>query len=78
LYDLVEYNNQRGNNKNRSSNRYFNERNFKAHCGFERNITEVAIINVALINNKDKIKYNTIVRYSPDRFEDVVKTLLKS
>jgi len=68
LYDLAEYNNQRGNNKNRSNNRYFNERNFKAHCGFENNITEVS-----LLNDKD-----IIVRYSPDRFEEVVKTLLKS
>jgi len=78
LYKLVEHNNRRGNNKNRSNKGEFDDRNFKAHCGFERNITEVS-----LINNKDKIKYNTIVnntkvRYSPDGFEDVVKTLLKS
>jgi CRISPR-associated protein, MJ1666 family len=78
LYDLVEHNNQHGNNKNRSNKGEFDERNFKAHCGFENNITQVAIINVALINNKNKIKYNTIVRYSPDGFEKVVKTLLKS
>jgi CRISPR-associated protein, MJ1666 family len=45
LYDLAEYNNQRGNNKNLQNNRRFNERNFKAHCGFERNITEVSLIN---------------------------------
>jgi hypothetical protein len=54
LYNLVEYNNQHGNNKNRSNKDEFDERNFKAHCGFENNITEVAIINVALINNKIK------------------------
>jgi CRISPR-associated protein, MJ1666 family len=68
LYDLVEYNNQRENNKNRSNNYEFDERNFKAHCGFENNITEVSIIN-----NKD-----IIIRYSPKNFGKVVKTLLKS
>jgi len=83
LYKLVEHNNNRGNNKNRPNNNEFDERNFKAHCGFERNITEVAIVNVDLIKNKDKIKYNTIVdntivKYSPDGFEKVVETLLNS
>jgi len=68
LYDLAEHNNQRGNNKNRSKNKRFNERNFKAHCGFENNITEVS-----LLNNED-----IIVRYSPENFGRVVKTLLKS
>ena len=68
LYDLAEYNNQHKNNKNLPNNRYFNERNFKAHCGFERNMTEVS-----LLNNKD-----IIVRYSPENFGIVVKTLLKS
>jgi len=68
LYDLVEYNNRRGNNKNRSNKGEFDDRNFKAHCGFENNITEVA-----LLNNKD-----IIVRYSTKNFGKVVKTLLKS
>jgi CRISPR-associated (Cas) DxTHG family. len=68
LYDLAEYNNQRGNNKNLQNNRRFNERNFKAHCGFERNITEVS-----LLNNGD-----IILKYSPENFGRVVKTLLKS
>jgi CRISPR-associated (Cas) DxTHG family. len=70
LYDLAEYNNRRGNNKNLQNNRHFNERNFKAHCGFERNITEVSLIN----NNNNDI----IIKYSPKNFGKVVKTLLKS
>jgi len=67
LYDLAEYNNQRGNNKNLQNNRRFKERNFKAHCGFERNITEVSLIN-----------NDIIIKYSPKNFGKVVKTLLKS
>jgi CRISPR-associated protein Csx1 len=67
LYDLAEYNNQRGNNKNLQNNTRFNERNFKAHCGFERNITEVSLIN-----------NDIIIKYSPKNFGKVVKTLLKS
>jgi CRISPR-associated (Cas) DxTHG family. len=67
LYDLAEYNNQRGNNKNLQNNRRFNERNFKAHCGFERNITEVSLIN-----------NDIIIKYSPKNFGKVVRTLLKS
>ena len=68
MYDLAKYNNQRGNNKNRPKNMRFNERNFKAHCGFENNITEVS-----LLNNED-----IILKYSPKNFGRVVKTLLKS
>jgi len=67
LYDLAEYNNQRGNNKNLQNNRRPNERNFKAHCGFERNITEVSLVN-----------NDIIIKYSPKNFGKVVRTLLKS